>query len=324
MKSLVNGIATLLLITVVITAIPEASAGYLKPVQGVFIDFKSDIANTTKEKLGFPTGVEATIVKKANNTSTEETVQSVIVDLFTESKGTPLKGFTYTVNYDNDVEKELANGLLEGREAISVPKNDFTEVQMEYTLQKVLYQNPLIMYVDSYWFTDNTFFIKYKIGKQDNLEKNQLESITAAKNLVYTNLTEEMSEKQRVSAIVKGLFDTIKYNDAAADDFVQNNYKFSEQYINTQNVYGALVKNDAVCSGFAKSFKLIADSIGIENQIIIGAYRGVPHIWNMVNIDGEWYYIDSTNCINELENSSSYATMFGRDFDTDYQVQEVY
>lgn len=324
MKKILKAIVILSIFTMVVTAIPEGSAGYLKPVQDVFTNFKSDIENTTKEKLGMQVNDEASVIAKANSINSDSTVESALGDLFTDNSKSPLEDFTYSAKYDNDVEKELANGLLSGRDVISIPENDYTEAQLEYVFQKVIYKNPLIMNVDTYWFADNTFFVNYKESEKDDLEKNQLASVEAAKKLVAANLTEEMSETERISAVVKMLFETVEYDDAAANDFVNNGYEFSEKYANAQNVYGALVENKAVCTGFAKSFKLIADSIGIENQIVIGTYKGVPHIWNVVKVDDKWYYIDATNSINQVDRKSTYEVKFGSRFDQDYEVQVVY
>lgn len=325
MKGLIKGIATLFIVTMVITAIPEGSAGYLGPIKDVFSEFRSDISITTKEKLGMPTGAEATIIEKANKKGIATEATSLLSDLFSvKGKGTPITDFSYSVKFDNDVEKELANGLLEGREVISVPRNEYTETQLEYMLQKSVYQNPLVLYVDRYYFANNTYFITYKEEQSKAMEEKQLAAVEEAKRIAYSNLTQEMSDKEKAAVIGEILYAAIQYDDAAADEFTNNNYTFSVEYADSQNVYGALVNKKAVCSGFAKSFKLIADSVGLDTRLVIGTHRGVPHIWNMVQIDGAWHYIDATNNVNEMYAKSTYKARFGRGFNTDYIVNEVY
>ena len=325
MKGLIKSIATLFIFTMIITAIPEGSAGYLGPVKDVFSEFRNDITITTKEKLGMPTGAEASIVGKANEKGFSTEATSLLADLFSvKAQGSPITDFSYKVNYDNDVEKELANGLLEGREAISVPRNEYTETQLEYMLQKSVYQNPLVLYVDRYYFANNTYFITYKEDQSKAMEEKQLAAVEEAKRIAFSNLTQEMSDKEKAAVIGEVLYASIQYDDAAAEDFTKNNFTFSVEYADAQNVYGALVNKKAVCSGFAKSFKLIADSVGLDTRLVIGTHRGVPHIWNMVQIDGNWHYIDATNNVNEMYTKSTYKARFGRAFDTDYIVNEVY
>ena len=72
-------------------------------------------------------------------------------------------------------------------------------------------------------------------------------------------------------------------------------------------VYGLLVLKDAVvCEGYAKSFKVLCDAVGLPCILVSGealrpdADGNVPftgisnHMWNAVEVDGEWYCVDVT------------------------------
>jgi hypothetical protein len=60
--------------------------------------------------------------------------------------------------------------------------------------------------------------------------------------------------------------------------------------------YGALVEGTAVCLGYATTFQLFMDLLGIECITVLGAaYRSTgDHAWNMVKLNGEWYCVDVT------------------------------
>lgn len=62
--------------------------------------------------------------------------------------------------------------------------------------------------------------------------------------------------------------------------------------------YGCLVEQRAVCSGYAKAYKLILNRLGIECDVVTGqGYNELgmgPHAWNSVVIDGIKYYVDVT------------------------------
>ncbi len=65
------------------------------------------------------------------------------------------------------------------------------------------------------------------------------------------------------------------------------------------NIYGALVEGEAVCEGYAKTFKLFCDLYDIPCMLITGkavTSTGYdPHAWNAVRMeDGNWYAIDVT------------------------------
>lgn len=66
------------------------------------------------------------------------------------------------------------------------------------------------------------------------------------------------------------------------------------------NAYGALVTKKAVCSGYAKAFKVICDREDIPCILISGistdaSGKKSEHMWNAVKMDdGKWYPVDVT------------------------------
>ena len=56
---------------------------------------------------------------------------------------------------------------------------------------------------------------------------------------------------------------------------------------------GALLKGTAVCSGYAKAYEALLDAAGIPCETITG-YAGGYHAWNLVQVDGAWYHVDTT------------------------------
>ncbi len=72
--------------------------------------------------------------------------------------------------------------------------------------------------------------------------------------------------------------------------------------------YGALVKKEAVCEGYARALKTILDKVGINTILVQGTHQSegsaaVPHMWNYVQIekgtnarmlDTAWYAVDCT------------------------------
>lgn len=56
-------------------------------------------------------------------------------------------------------------------------------------------------------------------------------------------------------------------------------------------VYGVLKENRGACGGFANTFEWFMDKLGIDSEICNSRSKG--HIWNYVNVDGEWYHLDA-------------------------------
>ena len=72
---------------------------------------------------------------------------------------------------------------------------------------------------------------------------------------------------------------------------------------NKYSILGAIEDNKAVCEGFAKTFKLMMDRMGLECMIVVGysdhARAGQPgkdgrHAWNIVYLNGNCYHVDVT------------------------------
>lgn len=57
---------------------------------------------------------------------------------------------------------------------------------------------------------------------------------------------------------------------------------------------GTLVDGVAVCDGYARSLMYLLNSCGIPTTMIYGTADGVPHAWNLVEIQGNTYHVDVT------------------------------
>lgn len=63
---------------------------------------------------------------------------------------------------------------------------------------------------------------------------------------------------------------------------------------NVHSAYGAAVEGKAVCQGYSLLLYRLLQELGIKNRMISGEAGGVSHIWNIVEIDGYWYNMDTT------------------------------
>ena len=66
-----------------------------------------------------------------------------------------------------------------------------------------------------------------------------------------------------------------------------------------QTSYGALVQGTAVCAGYSRAYQLLMQRAGIPIWYVAGKSispwgEEVSHAWNLVLLDGEWYYTDVT------------------------------
>jgi hypothetical protein len=69
---------------------------------------------------------------------------------------------------------------------------------------------------------------------------------------------------------------------------------------NDQNAYGALVEGKAVCNGYTRAYQHLMKEVGIPAWYVKGVSVNpatdtkIGHAWNLVKLDGKWYYTDVT------------------------------
>ncbi|MCI8387550.1 MAG: hypothetical protein HFE63_03680 [Clostridiales bacterium] len=110
-----------------------------------------------------------------------------------------------------------------------------------------------------------------------------------ADKIIESIITPQMSDMDRVKAI----HDYIVLN--CAYDY--ENYLAGTIPYESYTAYGALCNKTAICQGYAASFNLLCERVGIRS-VAIGGYppnSNIDHVWNMVLINGQIFYIDTTH-----------------------------
>ena len=101
------------------------------------------------------------------------------------------------------------------------------------------------------------------------------------RQIINENITDNMSNEEKIKVI---------------HDYVINNTKYDSEKIGgvtkykSNTAYGALIEGYAICSGYADTMAIFLDNLGIENYKIASS----RHVWNLVNINGEWKHLDLT------------------------------
>lgn len=100
---------------------------------------------------------------------------------------------------------------------------------------------------------------------------------------------------------------------------------------NDQNAYGALVEGKAVCNGYARAYQHLMNKAGIPTWFVRGSSinpstgTSIGHAWNIVKLDGKWYYTDVTwddqgeNTFYEYLNITTSKMKQGHTLDAEYE-----
>ena len=168
--------------------------------------------------------------------------------------------------------------------------------------KKVLLDHPEIFYVSGW--TSNT---KYSL-------KGKIKAIEYSDDIILSNKQiHDLSVKaeDKVSSILKNMpnFDTDYEKVKYVYECVIGNTKYESDSKENQNILSVLLYKKSVCLGYAKTTQYILQRLGIEAITVTGKASSlsdkqkiIPHAWNMVKIDNNWYHMDTTwgDCENKI------------------------
>lgn len=120
--------------------------------------------------------------------------------------------------------------------------------------------------------------------------------------------TKDMSDKEKIRYVYEWIGEN-------------NDYDRTFTYMSkNQSIYNVFMKKNAVCAGFAKASQVIFQNIGINSYTITGESTG-PHMWNVVELDGKYYFYDSTVATSARnEETSWYYDGLRQEFMSSYTV----
>lgn len=163
------------------------------------------------------------------------------------------------------------------------------ETDIDRIFQCVLGDHPELFYVDGY------SYIKYT-----SYGGNDIVSIEFSGRYTVDYETAKERKDQiaaSVSAILKGI-------DPGADQYQKVKYVYDTVIRETdyqldspdnQNIYSVFVNHRSVCQGYAKATQYLLNRLGIECALVLGTVEtGEGHAWNLVKVDGSYYYVDTT------------------------------
>lgn len=172
-----------------------------------------------------------------------------------------------------------------GNYPIALIKDDTSVDKVQFMKVMTAFQNdnPHI-----FWLTNNfeyfdmgslRYFQMYSNVSADECEAMQKEFYLAVKKII-SNIPDGAEEYEREIFL--------------HDYIVENCYYNEDDLWMRYSPYGALIQNGAVCEGYSEAFQLLLNCAGIESTVAVGTSDGEAHEWNIVKIDGNWYYLDIT------------------------------
>lgn len=130
------------------------------------------------------------------------------------------------------------------------------------------------MYIYSYYSPDET--------------EEKIEEFEDAVELFLDSVPINLSQPELELYIHDYIYDICEYDDVSAE--IEYGHKDFATAHNASNAYGVLVDNWAICQGYAEAYSYLLSLVGINSTTI----SSQDHIWNAVELDGDWYNVDLT------------------------------
>jgi len=261
----------------------------------------------------------ATVLSFSNITTFGHINQSTIETTYvkTEYKPAIQIGNLYYYNQLNNEEKRIYNELIKNTksflnyEDITLVISTYDEenkkglTEYYYFVKRVIkaytYDNPeAVVWFENY---DRTYYIS---DQKDYVYMHLIpkSSKSATSSLNANNVKTELNTLQnKAQQFVQKLTGTDSEKLLQIYNWVIANasYDMTISLPDRDNIYGALIKGKAICSGYSYAFKYVADLAGLNVIYVVGKVydentgQYMPHAWNLAYVDGRWLLVDVTH-----------------------------
>ncbi len=194
----------------------------------------------------------------------------------------------YAYEHLNEEGKNLYAELLTiiQHRASDIVVSTLDEETLDVVCQFVLADHPELFYMDGYTYT------RYTIG-------GELNKISFTGNYIYSE--SEIADRQaKIDEYVNTCLSKVPED---ADSYTKVKYVYEYLISNTdydfnapdnQNICSVFIYGKSVCQGYAKATQYLLNKLGIPATLVTGKVNGVGHAWNLVYVDGDYTYVDTT------------------------------
>lgn len=216
--------------------------------------------------------------------------KAIYDDLYSHKED--LKTGLYTLDFDI-----AFNALLHEDSGAETLEKDF-----QLAVNALVFDKPEIFYLDitkMYLLTEITTFGPKKTYRVSIGPSNNVPYLSSS----FPNIETIRNAEFQIENLVQSLrFSNNKYYQIREiHDFIVENTEYDETVSksNIYNIYGTLINKEAVCEGYAKTFKYILDKLDIPCIIACGIGQNSKgqtesHAWNYVKLNDVWYAVDVT------------------------------
>lgn len=179
---------------------------------------------------------------------------------------------------------QMLDAILEQKIEVTISATDGRSLEDIFNCIKADYGG--LFWVESFRYTQYqkngktemvSFSPNYTMTKKErNITQRQIDKKV---NAYLKGIKSTASDYKKVCYIYKKLIQKVDYN---------------LQSKNNQNIISVFLGKQTVCQGYANAMQYLLEKLDIPCVVVTGRAKGGPHAWNLVKLDGEWYYTDVT------------------------------
>lgn len=179
---------------------------------------------------------------------------------------------------------QILTSLSECRQETILPTVEDT--LLDRIFQRVMADHPEIFYVDGYSATAYKMagtVVKLSFSASYTMEQEEIERrkplLSAAVSRWLSGMDPGAGDYEKVKFLYEYLILHTDYDMDSED---------------SQNICSPLLGGRSVCQGYAKTLQYLCQQAGIPAMLVTGTVRGQGHAWDLLLLDGDWYYVDPT------------------------------
>ena len=135
-----------------------------------------------------------------------------------------------------------------------------------------------------YWIRDTSAISDaYKSGDPSSLDDRQKETLKMASDLLGEIISEGMTDYEKEEAVYRWLTTSLNSENGMLTVIPTTSEGAGEPF-------GVLKYRNAVCVGFATTFRLLMQMLDIECMVVHDT--SLSHSWDLVELENEWYHVD--------------------------------
>ncbi len=195
----------------------------------------------------------------------------------------PYSGFSQLSDEEKATYLRITNEIENLNPDFYLTGNNITEEQLNKITNMILKDHPEYFYVNNFSYRKNynnlvdSIMITYT-GDSETVNQ-QKQEVENWKNSILAMITPEMSNYEVAKLL---------------HDHLVNNTEYNVSSLNNQNLLSVVEGQQSVCAGYSKAYQYLLNEAGIFATYVSGEANVGPHAWNLVEIDGEYGFVDVT------------------------------